>query len=313
MHPDDIHKRLTALPRSVDLGKFPLEFLIENIYISRSGEDEPCLVLLYDPSMRLPAGRRTRGLLLTFHESFLFTIGETTATSRCAVLRCLDPDLIYYFCLMVGGLVRRSYREPGCTGLPSVLLEYVDEWQELLVNRREFTVEEQLGLWGELWLLLQCPSPDGAVSSWLGPKAKTFDFSANRVDLDVKTSLVGHSHHFSLDQLQTSPSGNDRVICSIRVTEDPAGGVTVDDLVSNIRGRLSDPGWFEELLLRSHYQNGTTQLRLTTLEAVYVPVQAVPSVHADPGVSQVRFVSDLSHCPALASPQVRALLSQLTA
>lgn len=294
MHPKALAERVAALPVPTEVDHFPLDRLAGNLHLSRSAGGDPCLVLTYNPEMRLPAGRRTEGMHLDFHNSFAVTMDGESITHRCAVLRSISPDLHYYFFVLVGGLLEKLTEAPHLLEAPSTLLTYVEEWQHLLLSRRAYTLQEEIGLWGELAFILACSDADGAVAAWRGPLRKVYDFAAPGLEIDVKTSLQGHLHHFRLEQLQPSPSEGRRLIYSIRAVDDPSGGTTVDELVQRIRAKMLDPGPFEVLLLKALYKEGQARsIRLTALERLLVRVEEVPSVTAMPGVSQVHFQSDL--------------------
>jgi hypothetical protein len=292
---------------------FPLVQLGANLYLGRSHQGEAALVVTYPWGMNPQRGRETKGLRLIFHAAFALELNGKTQQVSCGLLLCGDKSFDWAFSVMVAGMADRLATNPGWLDHPSALIQHVGEWQTLLANQPKLTQAEEIGLWGELHLLLQTPSPVAALSHWHGPEAKRFDFSAPGLDVEVKTSLTGHTHHFRLEQLAPSPSGSERLICSLVVEEDLAGGTTLDDIVAEVRRYFIDPIPFDEKLVRLGWRPDPERtLALSLRESRFVPTHTVPSVVPSPGVTEVSFVSDLSRCPALTPSEIKTRLAQLS-
>lgn len=307
-----IWAQLQEMSPASSADQFVLAELGTNLFLSRTHQGNPALVVTFSLGMNLPRGLETKGLRLAFYPAFAVQLAGTTTTAPCGLLYCVDPAQEWPFCVMAAGMVARLLTEPAWLARPSALLRHVSDWQSLLARDRGLTAEEEVGLWGELCLLLETPSPATAISHWHGPEAKWFDFSAPGTDLEVKTSVLGHRHHFRLQQLAPSPSGQDRLVCSQVVEEDPAGGRSVDDLVEEVRAFLPDSLPFEEKLLQLCWRPDPEERRLFSLrDRRLVHVSEIPSVYPEPGVTEVSFLSDLSGCKHVARTEEVAWLSRL--
>ena len=137
----------------------------------------------------------------------------------------------------------------------------LEAWQACLRSgRRGLTLEEQIGLFGELTVLELLGTKMGysaAVAAWGGPLDNVHDFSAHGVAFEVKCSTgVGNRIRISsLNQLETEGLAQ-LLLIKLRLREDPKGK-TLSDLVSQTRARLVEPSTadpdFEERLLRLGY------------------------------------------------------------
>ena len=67
------------------------------------------------------------------------------------------------------------------------------EWEQLLARLALLTPEEQIGLWGELWMLrrLGATYGEGVLSAWVGPQGEAHDFRVGNVEFEVKATRNG--------------------------------------------------------------------------------------------------------------------------
>lgn len=303
-----------GIPASTESGLLSVVHMCENIYFAKSESREPCLLVLFRDPKHLPGGRSTRGLSLEFYPDVVVSGARLDCSGPVGLLRCRELGLAYVFAVMCLGLLVEVEKNPGAFSAPQALVEYVEDWQELLSRRRALSFEEQLGLWGELWFIRTAPNPHGALAAWFGPAGKRFDFSANGVDLDVKTSLRGHQHQFSLAQLQPSPSNSERYIYSLCIEDDPSGGLTLSDLVDAIGSLLSNPVELGKQLVGLAYETALESLvRYSVTSTALYSTTVIPRVtHWDSGVSKIRFEASLVDCPQLSPAATVVLLTRLT-
>jgi hypothetical protein len=114
----------------------------------------------------------------------------------------------------------------------------------ILARRRGLSDHEQLGLCGELIILLGLASGEdaaNAVNCWLGPAGEQHDFMTNRGDLEVKTTLRERREHWISGQSQLVATGGRALhLVSIQLTTASAmQGLSLPDLVDLARNRLS--------------------------------------------------------------------------
>jgi hypothetical protein len=120
----------------------------------------------------------------------------------------------------------------------------LDSWRSLLSSVVVLSEEEQLGLFGELWVLERLLARGAAVAlrAWVGPTGAIHDFRIEGTELEIKvTRLESRIHHINGLQ-QLTPSPNLRLfIVSLQLVDAGAGqGVSLPELIQRIDGRLGD-------------------------------------------------------------------------
>lgn len=123
----------------------------------------------------------------------------------------------------------------------SALAASLTRWHALLREAAVLTIERQVGLFGELWLLRRLVDVLGpsAVEAWTGPERQSHDFRLMATEIEVKTTVGARRVHTisGLTQLIPSP-GCALFIASLRLEDGGAGGETLPDAVAAVRGRL---------------------------------------------------------------------------
>ena len=160
------------------------------------------------------------------------------------------------------------------------------------------------GLWAELFLIAQADKPSLLVQAWHTTPEDRYDFATGPERIEVKSAGTHvRQHRFSLEQL-TPPPGT-RVIVASVFTERSAGGASIADLLDRITN-LVDAAPLQAhaerityLALGSTWREAMTtrfDTELATASLRFIDAAAVPSITAPipPGVTQVRFCSDLT-------------------
>ena len=170
------------------------------------------------------------------------------------------------------------------------------------------------GLWAELWVVAQARKPEALLDAWHAEPTDAYDFNSGQNRLEVKSSSQRTRRHaFSHRQLQP-PAGTQVVIASVFV-ESSGGGSTVAMLVERIRRRVANPQALRRL---DHVVASTLgadwrasieapfDSELASESLRFYSVEAVPSLHSDtpPGISDIRYVSDLSEAQALTGEEM---------
>src|SRR5262249_10074594 len=120
-------------------------------------------------------------------------------------------------------------------------IQWLDAWQSLLAQHGTLSLEKQLGLWGELWLIANCNSVDSLVAGWRGPDQDATDFFLNGIGLEVKASRQPHTHHFSQRQVDSPAGVHTTYVLSMWAGIDPVKGVSLPELVGTMLGKVADP------------------------------------------------------------------------
>ncbi|GAB5496045.1 MAG: hypothetical protein Phyf2KO_11250 [Phycisphaerales bacterium] len=252
---------------------------------------------------------------------------EIDSEPRSAMqLRCSQPRLNEVFALLATGIVARMC---GGTRGADAVVGAIGEFRDLLrtVGDRSLTMEQELGLFGELVVLerLASTAPD-AVRDWTGPLGERWDFKGPHGAIEVKTT---RDRDFaavaiaSLDQLEP-PETVPLHLVSIAAELDSSSGRSVGSVVDAI---LAAGVQGEELwsLLRAvgydedMHARGSGRLFTVLHEQVHRVQNGFPCltrhdlVHGDvpSGVHDVAYRLNLSHASEflLTDGQARALFS----
>lgn len=224
--------------------------------------------------------------------------------------RCGQSRLNEVFALVATSIVGRLQ---GGHSVESSVIDAIGEFRELLrtVRARGLTLEEELGLFGELRVLerLSVENPH-AVGCWCGPLGEPKDFRGPNGSVEVKTTRDREFSEVSissLDQLATEDSGSHHLVAIAVELNDVSGrsiGEIVDSLIGcGVSGELLWP-----LLIAAGYDasagSNSALRRFHVLEErTYRVDDGFPrlvrnsfgSAGLPLGVRSVRYAIDLSH------------------
>lgn len=121
------------------------------------------------------------------------------------------------------------------------------QWQRLLERQgaEGLSVEQQLGLYGELWFLrehalVSLPLPQ-AVLSWTGPQWTAKDFQFSGCAVEVKTTTGRQHQHLQIaSEKQLDDAGLDALfLCHVSLDTAQGAGETLPDIVEALRQTLA--------------------------------------------------------------------------
>ena len=145
-------------------------------------------------------------------------------------------------------------------GMGAAITGVLDSYRQLLSSLGRLSEQQELGLFGELFVLnhlMGSVGEDRAVSSWRGPMREEHDFGLDRFDIEVKATLSEDRSHriSSLTQLEPSPNRNLWLV-SLQFTTHGVGGTTLPESIQTMMDamlsltvrsmfveRLMDAGW----------------------------------------------------------------------
>lgn len=239
-------------------------------------------------------GRFGGGFALTSVPRVAFQHAGRRWEQPAAVLECTDQNLVDAFLVLVTDIGRRLIASAEGVTWQNILA-CVEEWQALLGRRATLSVEEQLGLWGELWVISRAGEADALVAAWRGPEGQPIDFFHDGIGLEVKVSRRPHVHHVSQTQVDFPRGDYLSYFLSIWVDVDPVRGLSLSELVDRLLNSVSDPGAFLKQLADAGYsphERAAYATRFVPLEApLWFRSESIPRVHAiDPGVSHLRYM-----------------------
>jgi hypothetical protein len=240
---------------------------------------------------------------------------------------CVDRNLQAPFRALVDDVLRRLRQ-----GDPPerAVVDAVRQFRELLRQNREYSLEELVGLFGELHVLneLLALNPD-AAGCWTGPLRQRHDFSSEAISAEVKSTLNrgGRKIHISsLEQLEPS-AGRPLVLFHAILERSGTAGETVRDLVERASRLATDAAVIDRAMDGLNIVDWRTSARLAMdrftvfrVEVFRVEGNFPSIVRASflpglppPGVMNVEYALDLDLALSWRLPQadVPVILSQL--
>lgn len=190
----------------------------------------------------------------------------------------------------------------------------------------DLSASEQIGLFGELWVLSNVLMPTvgtRACHLWSGPERERHDFVGELVHVEVKTTTKSEPKHeiSRLDQLR-APIGKRLLFISVLIERSIGGDETIADRVDEIRKKLGSDGYaldtFEARLAQLGWHDELRQtgaLLRFTFRNVYVFEVAggfprLPDDYAPPlSVSGIRYSIDVGNLPSLDVSEVEKILN----
>ncbi|CAB3935443.1 PD-(D/E)XK motif protein [Achromobacter insolitus] len=210
---------------------------------------------------------------------------------------------------------------------PAVSVERIidDVRAALRLVTPDLSTNEQIGLFGELWVLSNVLFPTvGAriCHLWSGPESERHDFVGLGVHIEVKTTIRSEPKHeiSRLDQLRT-PAGKRLLLISVLIERSLGGDETLADRVDEIREKLREDGRaldvFESRLAQLGWHEGLRQtgalLRFTFRDVHVFEVAGsfprLPDDYTPPlGVSGIKYSINVGALPSLDVTEVRQIL-----
>lgn len=190
----------------------------------------------------------------------------------------------------------------------------------------DITPAEQIGLFGELWVLSNVLFPTVGTRVchlWSGPERERHDFVGQAVHVEVKTTTRSEPKHeiSRLDQLR-APNGKRLLFISVLIEKSLGGDETLADLVDEIRekvgadghaldvfdARLALLGWNESLrqtgaLLRFTFN--TVRVFEVAGSFPRLPDDYVPPL----GVAGIKYSINVGSLPSLDVAEVKEILA----
>lgn len=189
----------------------------------------------------------------------------------------------------------------------------------------DLSTAEQIGLFGELWVLsnVLLPTLGPRVSHlWSGPESERHDFVGQGVHIEVKTTTRSEPKHeiSRLDQLK-APANKRLLFVSVMLERSLGGDETLADRVDEIREKLESDGHaldvFDSRLTQLGWHEGLRQtgalLRFTFRDVhVFEVAGNFPRLPDDymppPGVTGIKYSINVGSLPSLDVSEVREVL-----
>ena len=129
-------------------------------------------------------------------------------------------------------------------GMGAAITGVLDSYRRLLSSLGRLSEQQELGLYGELFVLSHLIGSVGegkAVASWRGPMQEEHDFGLDSFDIEVKTTLSEERSHriSSLTQLEPSPE-RDLWLVSLQITTYGVGGTTLPESIQTTMDSIAN-------------------------------------------------------------------------
>lgn len=257
---------------------------------NRSGAPTFLVPLSISPSS---VGRRGGGFALRPVPRVAFNYRERRWEQAAASLECTEAELLDTFLVLVLDLAKRL-ETARIDAYWRTILVWVEEWQTLLGRRTALTPEQQLGLWGELWMVSKAAEPDLLIAAWRGPDRDAIDFFLDGIGLEIKVSRSAHVHHVSQKQVQLPVGVHEAYLLSLWVAPEPSRGLALPDLVDSLIRRVTDPAAVLKQIALVGYCPQDRELYGTRYALLEPPLwfraADVPRVRTvDSGISHIRY------------------------
>lgn len=192
----------------------------------------------------------------------------------------------------------------------------------------DLSAAEQIGLYGELWVLSNVLFPTLGTRSchlWSGPESERHDFVGQKVHVEVKTTTKSEPKHeiSRLDQLK-APIGKRLLLASVQLEKSLGGDETLADRIDEIREKLGTDGHaldvFDSRLAQLGWHEGLRQtgsLLRFTFRNVHVfevigTFPRLPDDYVPPlGVTGIKYTINVGSLPSLDVTEVRQILEMV--
>ena len=287
-----------------------------NTFVARSHAGHPSVffeLAQIPEGMAIEAG----GLVLRPFRSVVFRLGDREWTAPTAMLSCTQPELSEGFLILAAALIERLEQRSPILWVDVWAL--VDEWQALLAQASTLlSAEDEQGLWGELKLLAASTSRDRLAAGYVAGESEDTDFDIGSLSIEVKTARIPLRHHFSVKQTkpETGELQRKRLVLSLHVQTDSAGGESVSEIAKRLLASVSNPARLLQQLLKRGFDpvSGRNPMRKFSLASreYWFNSADVPHVTKwDDGVLSIRYVAALDQAKSLTGERLRDVESAL--
>jgi hypothetical protein len=210
-----------------------------------------------------------------------------------------------------------------------VVMETIEEFRGALKPLKpDLTLSEQIGLFGEIWVLRYVLIPSigpRACFLWSGPYAERHDFIGESAHIEVKTTTRSEDKHeiSRMDQLR-APIGKRLIFASIQLEKSVGGEKSVATLIDEVIDVLGSDGKaidaFESRLANLRWHDGLRQSsdlkKFSLRNAQFFEVEGsfprLPDDYVPPrGITAIKYTIDISARPVLDLHEVNEIVSSL--
>lgn len=222
----------------------------KNHRIAKNCYGNPCLLIGVDNSKTssLLVNQKLYNIQVLNGVECIVKRNDTTLKKCFTVISYIgsDKDIIGVFLQTVEMLIKGLGANPTNHEVKIVVNKFI----ELFRAFQSPPKKSIQGLWCELFLIEKSLKPDLMIPAWHNSPDEKFDFSFEKIKIEVKSTFDEcREHFFSLGQLFPS-KGTEIFVASILVRSS-SSGLSVKDLVGRIVSKLdSSPNLSEKIFLQ---------------------------------------------------------------
>lgn len=294
-------------------------------YLAKLADGSP-VVLLHDssPANYLPA-IELKHVSVHFQTTCRVSSEGALFEDRFAVITCdvTAPELHEIFLRCVATAADQLPKVANTADLQRSIQRLLDLFRAL----SRPSGRELVGLWAELFLILQSGDASRALVAWHSDPFERFDFSSPQTCLEVKATVhENRQHEFALEQLRVPEQGQGSGFVASILMRAMNGGASVIDLAVEIERHVTnDPTLRQKLWenvaaalgsdfsarLDRRFDRSYAQQTLMVYSMTDIPR---PVLSPDPRITAVRFRVDLvgvsSSLPGDALATLHAVFAQ---
>lgn len=194
---------------------------------------------------------------------------------------------------------------------PEIINVYneIEKLKTIFLNLQKPRIKEEVGLWGELFLIYIQRNKSKALAAWHLNAKDRIDFNDGNIKLEIKTTLsIDRKHTFKLNQLR-SHYKEKVIVCSIQ-TNEIENGLTIKDLVKQIEKKLNYEDRIKlaekissvlgnEIINFSYrgFDIKTAKTSISVFDSLEIPSLLHKNIPNE--ISNVSFTSDLTKAPPI--------------
>ncbi|HMV08074.1 MAG TPA: PD-(D/E)XK motif protein [Cyclobacteriaceae bacterium] len=197
------------------------------------------LLLSINEQLKDSVLKNVRLKYLQLEQNVECSISENNTTRSQAftviLFRSTDRNLQEYFLRVAETFIKVIGKTPSQKAIIDALKRIIEVFKAL----SESPTNTVAGLWGELFLIDNCKTPEVLIDYWHSSPEEKFDFNAGPEKVEVKSSSsLERSHVFSSEQLNP-PEETQVLIASIFVRQQ-GKGCSIQQLIDNISEKISE-------------------------------------------------------------------------
>jgi hypothetical protein len=179
---------------------------------------------------------RGKNLEVYFDKKVELTDENELISSRFTVLKLVNKskNAQWYFIKICGLLLNNLGETPEILNVE----KEVKSVKDIFSNLSKKPLKDEIGLWGELFVISIQENIDLAVKAWHVSNTNRIDFNDGSLKLEIKTTTSNErKHNFKLNQLRNH--FKEEVLIGSLITEEIDNGISILHLINKIENKLN--------------------------------------------------------------------------